>query len=362
MNKPTEIAYLSWVKAQPLVRFNLVRSGIIPVTHAELDPPPEALEFYGLNSYGYEPLLQRIADRYRIAPEQVVTVSGGTSLANYLVCTELIRPGDDVLLEDPVYEPLLALPAYLGAVVRRFPRRFTERYNVDGDSLAASIQSNTRLIILTNLHNPTGVRLSLPALQTVGAMADRVGARVLVDEAYLDLLYETPPNSAIALGGPFVVTSSLTKAYGLDGLRAGWVLCDASMASRLRRLQDFMGGVGVNIAERLAALAFDRMHDLIARSRRIVAPNRARVEAFMKDHPRLTWVPPDAGMIAFPRLRRPEAQGLYEHLLKHYDTLICPGHFFEAGDHHFRLSFGMPGDVLEKGLENLGRALKDLNL
>ena len=289
-----------------------------------------------------------------------MALAPGASGANLLACAACLEPGDEALVEWPAYDPLLAAPRLLGAVVRRFARRPESGFALDPEAVRAAITPRTRLVILSHPHNPSGVAAGADALAEVGAAARAVGARVLVDEVYREARLpgrsELPP-SAAALGPEFLVTSSLTKAFGLAGLRCGWVLAEPGLAQRARAARDAVDGSGVFLAERLAALALRRIDLLAARSQALLARNFGLLSDFMASRPDLEWRPPDAGTVAFPRRRDGADTGpLAERLLARHQTAIVPGRFFELPD-HFRLGFGGRSESLEAGLAALGEAL-----
>ena len=184
-----------------------------------------------------------------------------------------------------------------------------------------------------------------------------MGARVLVDEVYLDSVHGRDLRSAATLSPTFISTSSLTKAYGLSGLRAGWSLSDADLAERIRRVRDLVDGVGSFPSELLAHLAFRNLSALRERARRLLEPNLARLRAFMNDRPELEWVPPEGGSVGFPRIKGMEdASPFVKTLREVYDTGVVPGRFFEAPA-HFRIALGGKSEILIEGLSRLGEAL-----
>src|SRR5215213_7463655 len=158
MTAPREVvssSYMQWAKLRSTARFNLATSGMPNLKMRDLRVSIEDLEIsYGV--YGYPPLKEAIAKRYDVPFDSVVT-SAGTTFANHLAMAALINPGDEVLVEHPVYEPMLALIHYLGADVKRFARTFENGFRISPDEVEQLATPNTRLIVLTNLHNPTGV-------------------------------------------------------------------------------------------------------------------------------------------------------------------------------------------------------------
>lgn len=352
-------SYMHWAKTRPPVKYDLALSGVLNLPFAELEVDPGDLDLNGPNAYGYRPLLEALASHCRVSVDMVITVSGGTSMANHLAMAALLGHGDEVLIEEPTYEPLLAIASYLGAVVKRFPRRFADGFRVDIDALATQVTPHTRLIVLTNMHNPSSVLLDNETLQQVGALARSVGARVLVDEVYLEALFEDAPVSSVHLGPEFVATSSLTKGYGLSGLRCGWILADPELAQSLWRLKDIFDGVGPHPTERLSVVALEQLPQITARAKRILGSNRASLNQFLNTRDDLDAVRTDSGTTSFPLLRRGSVEALCSRLHEKYETAIVPGRFFEMPQ-HVRIGICCEPETFEKGLERLGAALDDL--
>lgn len=354
--------YMRWAKDHAAARYNLANSGILGCETADLELEPGDVLVNlvdGTNRDGYPPLLEAIAARYGVGPEQVVA-SEGTSGANFLALATLLEPGDEVLVEMPTYEPLLAALEFLGARVRRFSRRFEDGYRLDLDSLRKEMSGKVCVVVITNPHNPSGVVLSQEEIAEAGRIAG--GAWVLVDEVYQDILPEVAkPASHIHLGPRFVATSSLTKCYGLSGLRCGWVLCEPALADRMRRVKDFMGAVGSMPGDSLALAAFRQLPRLAARTREILDPNIRQVHEFLREHAaELDCVIPERSMKVFPRLRNlrgmEDSQALHDRL-REMDTSIVPGRFFES-PRHFRLGFAVLPENVAGGLRNLSRVLR----
>jgi aspartate/methionine/tyrosine aminotransferase len=351
-----KIVYMEWVKTRPRARYEIGGSGIIPVHIGELPEARDALEINDFNLYGYRPLIRELADRYEVSPDQVVTAPG-TSMANYLAIAAIVGAGDEVLVEHPAYEPLLDIPELLGAKLRRFERLFERRFRLDIGSLAEQVTPHTKLIILTNPHNPSGILEPPEVLREVGRLAARVGAYVLVDEVYMDFLFESRPRTAVHLGSNFLMTCSLTKVYGLDGLRCGWVLGPPDVVEAMWRLQDFFGVNGVIPGETTSVAAFKHLERFQKRSQSILAANRPLVDQFMAAHQAaLAWAPPDVGPVCFPRLHSGTADDFSARLRAKYDVGVIPGRFFEMSD-HFRIGFGGPTEDLRTGLDRLSQAL-----
>src|SRR5881227_3109843 len=151
----TQSTYMRWAKTRAQVNYDLALSGILNLPFAKLQATISDIDLNGDNSYGYGPLIDALAAHADVQGECVVTISGGTSMANHLAMAAAIEHGDEVLIEQPTYEPLLALAQYFGAKIKRFPRSFENNFRIDVDELERKVSSATKLIVLTNLHNPS---------------------------------------------------------------------------------------------------------------------------------------------------------------------------------------------------------------
>lgn len=347
-------AYMEWAKTSSHARFNLATSGLANFPLAKLPVELQDLELTGNDAYGYEALQQRLAAKCAVAPGNLVAAAG-TSMANHLAMAALLDPGDEVLIEHPTYGLLIDVAEYLGAHVRRFPRRFENNFQIDPSEVQRAITPRTRAIVITNLHNPSGVFTVEAVLKEIGAVALAANAHVLVDEVYLDAAFDRPPRSSFHLGPNFVVTSSLTKAYGLSGLRCGWVLAAPALAARMWRLNDLFGASAAHPAERLSVVALDYLETIAAHSRAVLHTNRALLKNFADSRSDLRAVWPESGAIAFPYFAKADSK-FFTRLRDVHDTSVVPGEFFEMPN-HFRIGVGGDTPMVTEGLRRLGLAL-----
>jgi aspartate/methionine/tyrosine aminotransferase len=350
-------AYIEWAKRHARAKYNLAASGVQGLRLDELPVQWEEIELSAPGDYGYRPLLERLAARYGVRTGNVVTAIG-TSMANYLAMSAVLEPGDEVVVEDPAYDPMVEVGHYLGTVVTRIPRRPENNFQVDVNELKKIISSKTRLIVLTNLHNPTGVLIEQEALRDIGKLALRVGAHVLVDEVYLELLFDRPFRSAFHLGEPFIVTSSLTKAYGLSGLRCGWILAAPDLAERMWRHDDLFGNIPAHITELLSVVALDHLGTIRARSKSLLEANWKLLDAFLAEHPELDVVRPLGGTIVFPRVPGGAGDVFCTMLREKHETSAVPGRFFGMAE-RLRIGIGNCSDEVGEGLRRVSLALKN---
>lgn len=344
--------YMYWAKQQQPVAFALSRS---EVPHFRMDRLPLSiadLDMDGASHPSYRPLRERIAARYGVSAESVVAADG-CSGANFLAMAALIAPGDQVLFERPAYEPMLATARFLGADIRRVQRRAEDGFALDPDAVVAAMGPDTRLIVLTNLHNPSGALTGEDALRAIGAVAERHGARVLIDEVYLD---SAGQRTAAHLGPQFVCTNSLTKVYGLSGLRCGWVIAEPELCRCMTRLNDLFGVNQAHQAERLACIAFDNIDAVIGDMPAMLERNRTMFDRFVASRDDIDCAPAHYGITAFPRWRGGDPEHLDRVLRARFDTSVVPGKWFETPD-HFRVGFGLPTERFEEALGRLGQGL-----
>jgi aspartate/methionine/tyrosine aminotransferase len=357
--------YMEWAKTYSHARFNLAVSGIQNFPFVEFPLQLEDLELTAPGGYGYEPLLQRLA-RHAGVPEECVVTATGTSLANHLAMAAVLDPGDEVLMELPVYGPMLDVAEYLGALVKRIPRRFENDFAIDVNEFKKAITPATRLIVLTNLHNPSGALIPAETIRAIGELALRSRAHVLIDEVYLEMLFGLSAPFCFPIGltfasaseNPFIVTSSLTKVYGLSGLRCGWVLASPDIVKRIWQLNDLFAASPVHSAERMSVMAIDHLDLFRQRAQKLLTANRALLASFLDSRPDLKCFSPPAGSVVFPKLLHGDPQSFFRLLREKYETTVVPGEFFEM-PRHFRLGISGETEILHGGLERLSAALDE---
>jgi len=354
--KVRESEYLEWARSHGTIRYTLAFSGVPPCDVSLLSPSADDFTMVADNEYGWPPLLDRIARRYGVKPENIV-LAHGTSMANHLACAALVDAGDHVVAEMPVYDPLVTVPRYLGCDVDFFERREDEGYALDVNRIERALKPRTRLVILSNLHNPTGAIAARADLEKLAHLADSWDFHIVADEVYLEWLYGEDPatQTAFNISPRFVTTRSLTKVFGLAALRAGWIVAEAGLAKKMRRLNGLFASSMSHPAERLAARAFDNAAMSLERQRARVDRNRAIATKFIDSQPRLSWNAPETGTVGFVRLEGGDVDALNEKLSP-LESLVVPGRFFGVAD-HFRMGFGMDESQLTEGLKRLGMVL-----
>jgi aspartate/methionine/tyrosine aminotransferase len=297
------------------------------------------------DSQGHPLLRTEVAGLYRaIRPEDVLIAAPEELI--FIAMNALLRPGDHVIVTYPGYQSLYAIAEALGCAVTRWPLAVSDgRWRVDMDFLADQLRPETKLLVVNFPHNPTGYLPARSELDAIIALARRHGLHVFSDEMYRLLEYEAetrlPPVADLYERG--ISLSGLSKSFALPGLRIGWLaMRDADLLARCIAFHDYTTICNSAPGEILGIMALLAREQIVARNLAIIGRNRASMAQFCARHADLfTWLPPQAGSVAFPQLRgaRPVADFCRDVLDKR-DVMILPGDVFEHGDNHFRVGLG----------------------
>jgi aspartate/methionine/tyrosine aminotransferase len=353
------------------VAWNLAESGVHPLRVEELARTDDERHAVLAQELGYPQtngtveLRSLITDLYPGATVDHVQVTNGGSEANCLALWHLLDRDDEAVLMVPNYMQAQGLARGLGALVKPWPLACdsagSPRWRVDLDALARLVTPKTRLILICNPNNPTGSRLSDADLDGICRIASRSGAWVIADEIYRGA--ELDGRDTPSVWGRYeraIVTSGLSKAYGLPGLRIGWVVAPPSLIEELWGLHDYTTIAPGAVNDRLAriALAPARRDLLLGRTRGILRTNYPLVQKWIEARgPALSHVAPEAGAIAFVRyLHAVNSTTLVERLRDEQSVLVVPGDHFDM-DGYLRIGFGSDPSHLSAGLQKIGTML-----
>jgi aspartate/methionine/tyrosine aminotransferase len=311
---------------------------------------PDATEAFLGQRLGYTespgaPALRRvIATLYEKATPDDVLVCSSAEEAIFVLYHAYLGPGDHAIVESPGYESALELARSTGAEVSRWPLRWADGWRPDLDALRRLLRPSTRLVYVNTPHNPTGTQLSPEALAEIAGLCRDAGAVLFCDEVYRELEHEPADRlpAATDLDERAVSLGSMSKAYGLPGLRLGWLVTrDARLRQAALDLKHYTTICSSAPSEHLSALALRHREALLARNRDLVRGNLALLDDFFaRRADRFAWVRPQAGPIGFPRvLAREGASALCQRLLDATGILLLPGEVFDEPD-HVRIGFG----------------------
>lgn len=333
----------------------LLRKAIQATTAPDFNP------FYVSAFSGGNPfLIKMLAERYAVAPEQVLGTTGATGSLS-LLYGAFTRPGDHVLVETPGFDLFHEFAADRGVEVDGFARRGPD-FTIDPAEVEALLRPRTRLIVLTNLHNPSGMALDYEVLRQLAEIAERRGVLLVVDEVYGDYADDAArPGPAAAISPAIVSVSSLTKIFGLATLRCGWMVGAPEVIATVRELSSRLE---FGISSLTHAVAAQVMHDpapFVAHSLNTIAAARPVIECWlsaMHEEGLVEGRLPDAGCIFFPRLVGiDDTEGFAARLIADRGVIVAPGEYFGAAG-HVRVGFGLPTEVLEPALDILADALR----
>jgi aspartate/methionine/tyrosine aminotransferase len=360
------------------VAWNVSESGVQPLRVSELVNAPAVhdallqLDLGYPQTNGTAELRDAIARMYPGATPDHVQVTNGGSEANCILLMRLVEPGDEIVFLTPNYMQAAGLARGLGATVRPWRLRETAAEQADGsalkwavdlDELKTLVTPKTRAILLCNPNNPTGARLDADTLDEVCRVASAVGAWVVDDEIYRGA--EREADDTATVWGRYeraVVTSGLSKAYGLPGLRIGWIVAPPPLIADLWSIHDYTTIAPGGINDLLARMALEpsRRATLLARTRGIIRTNYALVKRWIERQEGLSHIAPEAGAIVFVRHTHPfRSSELTERLRDAHSVLLVPGDYFDM-DGYLRIGFGSDPKHLESALSLIGEFLKSV--
>jgi hypothetical protein len=351
------------------VKFNLSESGVHPLTIEELlrlsgSDPAEFLRLRLVYSQsdGTDELRHAIAALYDGATADNVVVTIGSAEANFVACWALVRPGDDVAILAPTYMQTWGLSENLGARVTPIWLHYERGWEPDPEEIARAITGKTRLVVVTNPNNPTGHVLSDAARDAIVDRARAVGAWLLADEVYTGA--ERTGTITPSFWGSYervVVVNGFSKAYGLPGLRIGWIACSPDLRREILARHDYTV-IGPSPAmDWLAIRALCVRERILGRTRRILETNYPVLEGWLRGFGDFfQWHETECGAIALVRYRGAlSALDLVEQIRARHDILLVPGDHFEL-PRHLRLGYGNDTAELKAALADLEPAVREV--
>lgn len=343
------------------IRFNLAESSVTdrPLSSLKVELNNIVLA-YG-DHRGHPPLRAEIAADGGVEPSQVLATAGAAG-ALFMIATTLLQPGDHLIVVRPNYATNLETPRAIGCEISLIDLAFDDGFVLDLDRIAKAIRPNTRLISLTTPHNPTGVCLDLATLQGAAALAAKAGCHLLVDETYRDMVFKPKLPLAATLGPHVLSVSSVSKSYGIPGVRVGWIVnTDPALMERLLAAKEQIGICGSMLDETAAAAAIADRHGFLPALQARLAAGREIVASWIAGETRMEWVRPEGGCVCFPRIKASVAvdiQRFYHALDADFSVAVGPGHWFEMDRRFMRIGYGWPStEELKSGLAAISKAL-----
>jgi aspartate/methionine/tyrosine aminotransferase len=346
-----------------LIRYNLSESSVADRTLADLGlAVPNLTLLYG-GHRGSDALRGLIATDGNGLTADDVLVTSGAAGALFIIATALLGRDDHLVVVKPNYATNLETPRAIGCDVTHVELAFEDRFRIDFDKLTAAISPRTKIISITCPHNPTGVMIDRTELDHLVELARSNSCYLLVDETYRELSFDGPLPVAASLAPHVISVSSLSKAYGVPGIRIGWIITkDAALQETFLAAKEQISICGSVIDEWIAERILERRATILEPTLEEMRQRRELISHWIAKEELLEWVPPAGGVVCFPKMRAKPAGGtdaFYKRLLEIHGCYVGPGHWFEMPDTFFRLGYGWPTtDELKGGLNAISDALR----
>lgn len=350
------------------VRYNLSESGVHPLSVRELLDLGDRSDFdqtllsYG-QSNGSEILRSHVARLYGDCTSDSIVVTNGSAEANFIALWELVEPGDQIVIIVPTYMQTHGLAANFGVEVREVWLHENNDWQIDPAELDAAVTAHTRVIVVTNPSNPTGAVMNAESRAAVLRAARRTGCWILADEVYsgAELHGEETP-SLYGEWDRVIATGSLSKAYGLPGIRIGWAVAPPATASRLWARKDYMTISPGELTDQIASVALDPdvRPRILARTRKLLHEGWEITREWMDKTAVFSYRTPDAGAICYARYDLPVESDAFAELLRaDYSVLVVSGAHFGMG-RYIRIGHGQPPERLRAALDLVAEAINSL--
>ena len=363
-----------WFKRMPLedwfdtyqyeVEYDVGESAVKYLTFGDLNIDLGKLPLRYGHHRGRPDLREMIAKQYISLKSDDIIVTTGASEANFCAVSALVQPGDHVIIHHPNYPSLYEVPRSLGCEVSFLSLNHDDEFQLDVDMLKGLITPRTKLISLTYPNNPTGAMISEEILQEVVAIAESQNIYLLFDETYRELAYGDPLPWAASLSPKVISISSMSKSYGLPGIRTGWLACqDGDITDAVLAIREQVTITNGAISEEIAFSVLKQKKKYLVKAKQHIRKNFKIVSDWMGKQENLEWIPPKAGVVALPRIKEgtiTNPENVYRMLAQRYKTFVIPGRCFELDNNCFRLGYGGTTGELKTGLKNIRRGLKEI--
>jgi aspartate/methionine/tyrosine aminotransferase len=349
---------------QYAVDYDIGESAVKFMTVDELDIDLQGIPLRYGHHTGNPALRECIADQYPGLSSENVIVTTGASEAIFTVASAIVEPGDHVIVEHPNYPSLYTIPRGLGCHVSLLTLAFEDRFKPDLDKLRDLITPQTKLISFTHPNNPTGSMISVEELHALVDLIEEYDIYLLFDETYreMDFAHSLPP--AATLSDHAISISTMSKAYGLPGIRIGWIATkNRFILDSVLAIREQISIANNSVGEEIALHVLQRKDAFLHQARAHIERNRQTVSDWMDEQEHFEWIYPEAGVVSFPRIKHHvqiDPEELYRLLAERYKTFTVPGRCFEKDNRHFRLGFGATHEEIEAGVHNINLALGDL--
>jgi len=345
------------------VKYNLTESSVFDANINDLNIDiKDLLLCYG-NHIGKPELCELIASEHNGISASNILITAGAATALFIANTALLEPNDEIIVMHPNYGTNIETPRAMGCKVVLWSLNIEHNFRPDIELLKTLITSKTKLISITTPHNPTGMQLNHEELNEIIAIADRHNIYVLVDETYRDIPLGNKNTIAASLSENIISVSSLSKAYGLPGIRIGWIVCkNKILMEKFLAAKEQIQICNSVIDEEIAHQFLQQKQKFIIPIANHLQSQFAILKTWLQNQPNISYVLPQGGCVCFPKLNEKiNAEKFYEILNAKYGTYVGNGHWFEMDKHYMRVGFGWCSqNELEVGLEAINKTISEL--
>lgn len=346
------------------ILYNLAESSVADLKFSELNIQFGDLRLEYIPHRGNTELRKMIAAEAGGLPENNVLLTNGAASALFIINTSLLSKEDHLIVVRPNYAPNIEVPVTIGCAITYIDLQFEQNWRVPVNDIEAAITPATKLISITTPHNPTGIVMTAGELHDIIAIAEKKNIYLLVDETYRDACFKTHYPVMASLSNRVISVSSLSKAWGLPGLRMGWIITQQEKLMEQFLAAKEMIYISNAALDEEVALQFYRQKEKFAVEINQKAMENFRIlSSWLQQEERLEFILPQGGVVCFPRFKDPDAidiPAFYQTLVQKYKTMVGPGHWFNMPDRYMRIGFGwLNKEVFEQGLINVSRAMEE---
>lgn len=353
---PEEIGYNN-------IEYNLAESSVTDITIDELQLSLKDLKLEYIGHRGKEALRELIGKDAGIAAQNILLTQGAAG-ALFIINTSLLDKDDHLIVVRPNYATNIKVPEAIGCRISYIDLVFEENWQLEVSRIYKAITPNTKLISITTPHNPTGMLISEDILNRLIDVAEAHNIYLLVDETYRDTCFKTPYSIIAAKSKSVISVSSLSKAFGLPGLRTGWIITQNEiLMEQFLAAKEMIHITNSALDEEVAYQFYLQKEKFVIDINEKTMENFEILKQWLKQEERLECILPQGGVVCFPRFKKDvsiDTNKFYQTLLHQYKTMIGPGHWFEMPDTYMRTGFGWTDAVtLEQGLKNISKAIDE---
>ncbi|MFX1250593.1 MAG: aminotransferase class I/II-fold pyridoxal phosphate-dependent enzyme [Promethearchaeota archaeon] len=344
------------------IKYNLAESSVPDMVFGDFDLDLKDLPLSYTDHLGNPQLREQIAGK-QINPDYVLITTGAAG-ALFIITTSLLKPNDHVIILHPNYAANLETPRAIGCQVDYLRLSMKEQFKLDLNELEQMIQPNTRLISLTFPQNPTGSMLNESELKEIISLVESKGIFLLLDETYREMILKRPLPIAASLSPQAISVSSFSKAYGLPGIRLGWLINQNDLLMEIfLAAKELIFICNSVVDEEIATHFLTNKEDFLPKIQNHVNTNFEILQNWIENNNYLEWVKPSGGCVCLPRIKMDvniDIDKFYKILKTTYKTFVAPGHWFEMDKRYMRIGYGYPNkQELVSGLRCITKAIKD---